>query len=716
MSAESPLRSLRLIAPVYSSAGMQYGILVANINVGYILDAISMDSRRYYNTYITNDQGVILSGTGLKRTPGRIPGRRYLEQQGKSAVASTFSVPLKQTGFNPDSQSFVQDNLTIMRKVYIDPMQRRRFVALIRSAPRNVVLGASTGPFQQGYYIAIVLAVVSAILAALSTRLLTRPIRQMTLAAKQVWPGRQDTPFPHGSDDEIGVLSRTLKESMDDIRRKGTELLQSESRLKMTIDTAVNGIVSINEYGVIDSVNKAMEKMFGYQEQEMLGENVSLLMPASYAREHDSNIRNYIKTGDKKVIGKLRELVAKRKDGSIFPILLAVNESVIQGKRQFVGVIQDMSVLKSTEERTRRLGRILESSSNEILVFDSQSHALIEYNHAVCNNLGYSQEELGKMTIFDLIPENELEHVTKVLTVLDGSSSDEQQLDTLFKRRNGSLYPVEIRMFSCTSNTGDVGIFIAQDISEHQRQLESLKDYTRRLKSSNKELRDFAFVASHDLQEPLRKVQAFGDRLMANDGNNLSRRGIDYVGRMQNAAARMQTLINDLLTLSRVTSKGKAFVDVDLSDVAHEVIEDLEACINDTEARVNLGMLPTVKADPTQMRQLLQNLIGNGLKFSKDGEVPNVNINSSYIDMTADKPAHHIVTVEDNGIGFDNKYAERIFTPFERLHSRQQYDGTGMGLAVCRKIVERHGGVISADSQPGKGSTFTVVLPVVTGV
>ena len=233
------------------------------------------------------------------------------------------------------------------------------------------------------------------------------------------------------------------------------------------------------------------------------------------------------------------------------------------------------------------------------------------------------------------------------------------------------------------------------------------------LERSNRELEDFASVASHDLQEPLRKVRAFGDRLAVREGPALSPRGRDYLARMQDAAERMQTLISDLLAFSRVTTRGNPFAEVDLNDIAAQVVADLEVRIEQVEGRVRLGSLPVIEADATQMRQLLQNLVGNGLKFHRPGVPPIVEVSATILgDQVEGDEARVQVAVVDNGIGFDDKYLDRIFTIFQRLHGRTEYEGTGIGLAVCRRIAERHNGSISGHSVVGQGSTFVVDLPV----
>lgn len=239
------------------------------------------------------------------------------------------------------------------------------------------------------------------------------------------------------------------------------------------------------------------------------------------------------------------------------------------------------------------------------------------------------------------------------------------------------------------------------------------------LERSNRELQDFAFVASHDLQEPLRKIQAFGDRLATVQGPKFNEQGRDYLDRMQNAAGRMHTLINDLLTFSRVTTKAQPFVPTDLGKIAKDVLSDLETTIEQSGGLVEIDDLPTIDADEMQMRQLFQNLIVNALKFRKADVAPAVRVEAqvfqaetSEIDGSVPKDLVRL-SFADNGIGFDEKYLDRIFTPFQRLHARNEYKGTGIGLAVCRKIVERHGGTLTAESTPGKGANFIATLPLI---
>jgi light-regulated signal transduction histidine kinase (bacteriophytochrome) len=215
------------------------------------------------------------------------------------------------------------------------------------------------------------------------------------------------------------------------------------------------------------------------------------------------------------------------------------------------------------------------------------------------------------------------------------------------------------------------------------------------------------------LQEPLRKVQGFGDRLKVKYGPLLGDEGREWIGRMQNAAGRMQVMLNDLLEYSRVTTKAEPFSSVDLNEVLAGVILDLEVRIEETQGQVEVGDLPTIQADPQQMRRLLQNLVSNSLKFHQPGTAPIVKVTAETPNPEKRNGGEWIqIAVEDNGIGFEEKYLDQVFLPFQRLHGRSEYEGNGIGLAICRKIVERHRGSLTARSAPGQGAKFIITLPV----
>jgi PAS domain S-box-containing protein len=284
--------------------------------------------------------------------------------------------------------------------------------------------------------------------------------------------------------------------------------------------------------------------------------------------------------------------------------------------------------------------------------------------------------------------------------------------EQIFYREDGSCFPVEFVKTPLNENGRVVGsVLMFKDITERKRVEETLAQKAAELTRSNAELEQFAFVASHDLQEPLRKIQAFGDRLKVKCEGAESAEVKDYLDRMQNAAARMRTLINDLLAFSRVIRSSEPFVQVDLAVVTREVLSDLEVRVEKTGAKIEVGLLPAIEADPMQMRQLLLNLISNALKFQPRGGTPVIKVTSRTMSAASGEQLCEL-SVQDNGIGFDEKYLDKIFAVFQRLHGRAEYEGTGVGLAVCRRIVDRHHGSIIARSRPGEGATFLVTLPV----
>jgi len=321
-------------------------------------------------------------------------------------------------------------------------------------------------------------------------------------------------------------------------------------------------------------------------------------------------------------------------------------------------------------------------------------------------------QDLGLFELPEPMPQNEIAFLT---TTFDKVFKQAKESEKSLRQLNVEL---DQRVQARTSELLQANKQLGDEIVERKKVEQDLRQFTSKLEQSNRELQDFAYVASHDLQEPLRKIQAFGDRLKAKCGDAISDKGKDYLERMQSAANRAQTLINDLLAFSRVTSKAQPFVEANLNKIVQGVLSDLEVRIEETKAKIDLGDLPTLEADRLQMRQLLQNLIGNALKYRKEDVNPEIEIKANlYEEKIEDSNGEKIlkdmyrITVADNGIGFDEKYVDKIFTVFQRLHGRKTYEGTGVGLAICRKIVERHNGEITATSTPGKGSTFIVTIP-----
>jgi PAS domain S-box-containing protein len=345
---------------------------------------------------------------------------------------------------------------------------------------------------------------------------------------------------------------------------------------------------------------------------------------------------------------------------------------------------------------------LINSSSLGLSTYDASGKCILA-NESIAKILGrISEQMLGENY-------NEIES-WKESGLLDSareaaSSGNETRIEFETTSDQGKRIWLDCRFTPFISDGEPHLLLSVDDISVSKQAEIDLQGYAAKLEQSNRDLQEFAYIASHDLQEPLRKVLAFGDRLVNKYGDSLDETGKDYLKRMRDASQRMQTLINDLLTFSRVSTRAQPFVRVNLNEVIADVVSIQENQIDSTHGNVEFSKLPVIEADPTQMYQLLQNLINNGLKFHQEELPPMIQISAS---NSREKCK---LTVKDNGIGFDMQYLDRIFIPFQRLHSRQEYEGSGMGLAICRRIVERHSGEITALSTPREGSVFVITLP-----
>ncbi len=367
---------------------------------------------------------------------------------------------------------------------------------------------------------------------------------------------------------------------------------------------------------------------------------------------------------------------------------------------------QDLPV-QNLEDATRELSSVRHAlDKSAIVAITDRAGKIIHVNDKFCQISKYSPEELLGQNHRII---NSRYHTPEFFVDLWKriSSGEIWEGEVRNRAKDGTYYWVNTTIVPSLNKKGEPYEYVSirYEITQRKEAEVQLKLYADRLEASNRELQDFASVAAHDLQEPLRKIQTFSDRLQTKHREALADEAKDYLDRIRNSANRMQTLIDDLLTFSRVTTKGQPFVSADLNQIVREVLSDLEVRIEQTQAKVRIASLPTIQADPLQMRQLFQNLLANALKFHKKNEAPEVTVSAKVSGGECE------LSVEDRGIGFDEKYLDRIFTIFQRLHGRSEYEGTGVGLAVCRRIAERHQGKIMAKSRLGEGATFVVTLP-----
>lgn len=392
-----------------------------------------------------------------------------------------------------------------------------------------------------------------------------------------------------------------------------------------------------------------------------------------------------------------------------------------------VTIRADITELRNQQMQNEQLGVDLETKDeqlSEALSNMVQGLAMYDAEHhlIVCNNQYIEMIGLDDTIVKPGVPRREI--LRKVIEVAGYEPSKAEATLERFNEkdflsvRNSYMYHfsdgrvIEIK---CEPLANGGTVVTSEDITQREQDAVQLARYTKSLERSNAELQDFAYVASHDLQEPLRKIEAFGDRLSTKYGATLPDDGKLYLDRMQNAATRMRQLISDLLSYSRVTSEGEPFDRIDLNVVLEGVLSDIQIRLEESEGRVDISGLESIDADASQMRQLFQNLISNGLKFVKEGVKPVISITGEKLwqEMSSGPPKGIFkISVADNGIGFDPSYKDQIFAIFKRLHGRTEYEGTGIGLSTCRKIVERHQGTIDAEGAVGRGATFIIELPI----
>ncbi|RYD77415.1 MAG: PAS domain-containing sensor histidine kinase, partial [Sphingobacteriales bacterium] len=402
--------------------------------------------------------------------------------------------------------------------------------------------------------------------------------------------------------------------------------------LRAIIETAIDGIITIDEKGIVESLNPAAARIFGYAPEEVIGQNISMLMPEPYRSQHDQYIINYLTTGEAKIIGIGREVPGLKKDGSLFPFILGISEVKLPSKRIFTGIVHDVSALKRTEaawqETEYLINSIINTAVDGIITINEQGNIEM-FNPAASRLFGYLPLEVIGKNVSMLMPEPDRSlHDSYVDNY---QKSGEGKIigvgrEVTAMRKDGSTFPIILGVSEVILPDRTIYTGLIHDISDQKMAEEKLRRYAAELERSNSELQDFAYVSSHDLQEPLRKIQSFGDRVLTKEYDKLSDDGKDYVNRMLNAASRMQNLINDLLSFSRLTTKAKPFMQVDLNAVLKGVLSDLEISIEKSGAKIIAENLPEIEAEPTQMRQLFQNLISNAIKFRKENEAPVIKI------------------------------------------------------------------------------------------
>ncbi len=473
--------------------------------------------------------------------------------------------------------------------------------------------------------------------------------------------------------------------------------------LTSVIDSIPTAIVMVNAEGDIVLVNAQTEMLFGYSRSQLLGEPVELLIPLRYRHHHPDLRGGFYNKATVRPMGSGRDLYGLRRDGTEFPIEIGLNPIRADEKLYVLSAIVDITERKRLEARFRAT---VENAPTAMLMIDPAG-TIVLVNSETTRLFGYEQSELLGKKIEILVPARfAKQHPT--LRTHFFANPEGRRMGTgreLFGlRKDESEFPVEIGLNPIATDEGQFVLAAIVDITERQRSLSQLRAANEALESSNIELQQFAYIASHDLQTPLRAISGFAQCLQEDYRDKISATANTYIERIVGASLRMQTLINDLLSFSRVESKAAAFVAVDLNKALKEALLMLGVSDDNPDLIIEKSDLPVVSGDASQLMQLFMNLVGNGIKYCREKPVV------IRIDVTADAGSW-IISVADNGIGIEPRYFEQVFEIFRRLHNKSEYPGTGIGLALCRRIVSRHHGKIWVESEKDKGSCFYFSIP-----
>src|SRR5580704_4313663 len=485
---------------------------------------------------------------------------------------------------------------------------------------------------------------------------------------------------------------------------------ESGAKYRGLLEAAPDAMVVVNQAGEIVLLNLQAEKQFGYHRDELVGQKVKNIIPQGFAERLIADEKRSVEDALAQQIGTGIELIARCKNGSEFPIEIMLSPLDSAEGILVTAAIRDISVRREAEKHLARMeGRyrgLLEAALDPMVVVNQEGDIVL-LNVQSEKQFGYHRDELVGQPMKNIIPAGFAERL-----IADALRSTEdalaQQIGTgielTARRKDGSEFPIEIMLSPLESAEGVLVTAAIRDITTRKVAEAHLLYKVEELNRSNEELGQFAYIASHDLQEPLRMVASYTQLLARRYKGRLDSDADEFITFSVDGANRMQRLIQDLLAYSRVGTKGKDLLVTSSEEALQRAILNLRGAIADSGAMVTHDPLPAVMADETQLVQLFQNLIGNAIKYQNPG-VPRIHISA-----IKNGGGKWTFSVRDNGLGIDPQYFERIFVMFQRLHKREEFAGTGIGLAICKKIVERHGGEISVQSQPGKGSTFSFAL------
>jgi PAS domain S-box-containing protein len=496
----------------------------------------------------------------------------------------------------------------------------------------------------------------------------------------------------------IWRTSRTLN-TMESERKNAEDNFFS---ISMFLDLTPDPIIIVDEKGSIQIINNQTEAIFGYSKEELVGKKIELLMPNRFQPQHESHRENFFHSPTIRGMGNGVDLYAVKKNGVEFPVEISLSPIKTESGTLVAAAIRDITLRKEEEIKISELAAIIENSADAI-ISKTMEGIILTWNKGAEKILGYTFQEVYKKHISFLFP---VELLAEEKIIMSNISKGEyiDQYETIRIKKDQTQIHVSITISPIKDKNGKVvGVSkILRDITKNKETEDKLRKYAI-LESKSKEMEQFAYVASHDLREPLLTIKNYMKLFLKNYGEAVDEESKRYIESVVKAADRMDILIRGILDYSRL-SQLKEFVQVDTALLVEEVQADLHSLIHSTHAKITVDPLPVIKGYVLELKLLFQNLITNAIKFRKKDRDPEIYISASKVGAMWE------FQVRDNGIGIAEENKEKVFHMFKKLHNKNEYEGTGIGLAYCKKIIELHNGIIFIESTPGEGSNFKFTI------
>lgn len=712
---------LRIATPVFDKqTGDTIGLIVLSTGIGDELRLIQKNIQAAGREIrITNDSGGYLLHPDASKTYGFDLGRRYRVQEDIPQMAKLFLPGNRERKKILLPGQTGSSQVAVYTKIPIDPARPDRFIAVGVSEPYASIVAEHTKVLRDVFGWLFVLLGLGIILAVVFSIRLTRPIKQISQAMDDYTYERGGTAhLPLEREDEVGQLARNFEAMTTEVEETRTKLevinrdlesmveertaqLQgSETRQRTILETIADGLVTIDDKGIIDSMNPAAEKMFAYRADELIGQNVSILMPKEERAVHEAYTEQSALNAPR-IINQNRDLEGRRKDGTIFPMELNVAPMQIEGRRGFVGILRDISERKQAEQALNRFKTTLDRTMDCVFMFEPGSLKFFYVNAGAVEQVGYSDDELMNMRAFDIKPEFDEEQFREMIAPMLAGEQHVVNFETVHKHKGGHTVPVEI-MLQYIDPQGEPSRFVA-----------IVRDITER-KKMDKMKNEFISTVSHELRTPLTSIRGSLGLITGGVTGDLPAAAQEMLTIAGNNTERLLLLINDILDIQKIESGQMVFKFQNLSlqpflqkaveenaayGEEHGVHFEISRCINNAQ----------VFADRDRLMQVMANLMSNAAKFSPKGETVEISL------------AHHHdmlrISVTDHGPGIPDEFHKKLFDRFTQSDSSdsRQKGGTGLGLNISKIIVEKHGGHIGFVSREGIGSTFYVDLPELMG-